>query len=305
MLNQLPNIDLEITGVCNLKCQGCWGTPRQMPMKHSFDEIFQLLREMKKFGLKSTTLCGGEPTLAKGLETFIPRVKKELGLEIYLQTNGFFLIPLLPKIAPYLHTISLSLEGSDPKTNSFRRGPFAFDKVFDCLAELDQKYPEINVKIGTCVFKQNLNDLPALGKTLLDQGFGKRFPTRGVWKLYQITRFGAGKNDPELDSMLISDKEFREMASQVKKTFENKINITSIATNETGGFCMIVRPDGEIVSNAHDGTGGEVSVFKDIFKDIDGGIQAILKFQDAGHVKNRLEKTYFFEWAEVQTVTAK
>lgn len=300
MLRLLPNIDLELTGACNLKCPGCWGTPRQMPMMHSFDDLYGLLQEMKKFGLKSVTLSGGEPTLLKGLDNFIARINSELGLEIYLQTNGFFLIPLMPKIAPYVHTISLSLEGSNPEINAFRRGPKAFDKVMDCLAYLDKYTPDIKVKIGTCVFKQNIEDLPKLGEVLLERGFGSRYPDRGVWKLYQITRFGAGKDDKLLDSMLLTDHEFRQMANTVESMFKGNINFTSIASNEMGGYCMIVRPDGKIVANGHSELGEEIEVFDNIFSDIQGGIQAIIDFQNPKHVQYRLEKTYFFEWGKKQ-----
>lgn len=301
MLDCIPNIDIEVTGLCNLRCPGCWGTPRMMPMTRSFDDLFAILDRLKKNGLKSVTLCGGEPTLAKGIDDFIVRVHSELNLDVYLQTNGFFLIPLLGKIGPHLHTVSLSLEGSTAQVNAFRRGPDAFAKAIGCLQYLDKNYPEINVKIGTCVFRQNIADMPSMGEMLLRNEFGFRYPDRGVWKLYQITRFGAGRDDALLDSMLVSDSEFNAMAERVKHKFARKISITTIATKEMGGYCIILRPDGKVVSNGHDPEGKETVVFSDFFADVEGGIKAIIKFQNRDHVKNRLEQTYRFRW-ENETV---
>lgn len=299
-MQDIPAIDLEISGICNLRCPGCWGTPRMMKQLHDWQDWFNLVKFLKEAaGLKSVTLCGGEPTLNRGVDDFTKRISVELNQEVYLETNGFFLIPLLPKMAPYLTNVSLSLEGSTPEVNAYRRGPVAFKKVLDCLDYLNEKYPTLPVKIGTCVFKPNAEDVPNIGDVLLQHGFEKRFPNLGVWKLYQATKFGAGKNDPEWPEMEVTKEEFESVSEKCKKRYEGKISFTSISSAQTGGYCIIVRPNGNVVSNAHSELGEEYLVYEDIFKNPRKGVEAIKNFQSEEHVKNRLVNTYFFDWQKV------
>jgi len=272
----IPAVDLEISGICNLRCPVCWGTPRGMIQKYSLKEWFNLLVILKRnAGLKSIVLCGGEPTLIPKIDKFVKHVKTKLNLKIYFETNCISLRPLLPKIAPYIDNLSIPLEGSNPEINAIRRGPLAFSKTIEVLDFMNEAYPNIHIKVGTCVFKQNAFDVPNIGWVLLRHGFNWRYPHKGVWKLYQITRFGAGKDDPEWSNMKITKDEFQEVVNKALALYKNKISITAIASHEMGGYCIIIRPNGEVVSNAHTQYGEEYSVFPNIFSDPKQGIKKL------------------------------
>ncbi|NQU43228.1 anaerobic ribonucleoside-triphosphate reductase activating protein [bacterium] len=76
---------------CNMTCSYCHN--RQIislrpegETCHDEEEIFEALARRRKF-LDGVVITGGEPTLQKGLEEFIRRVR-ELGLAVKLDTNG-------------------------------------------------------------------------------------------------------------------------------------------------------------------------------------------------------------------------
>ncbi|MFA6064913.1 MAG: radical SAM protein [archaeon] len=295
-LNLIPNVDLEITNVCNSNCPGCWGPPKEIACR-PLDEFKQMLLNLKTFGLQNIALSGGEPTLVPGIEDFIKYVNLELSLDIFLQTNGINLIKLLPKIAPHLHTISISLESSTPE-NDFRRHEKGFNTAIRCIKHVLKKYPKIKLKIGTCVFKQNIEDLENIGNLLLKLGFEKRFKQKSTWKLYQITRFGKGKNDPLLDSMILDNITFKKKMKQLKKIFAGKINLVSIASDEMGAYCIVIRPNGEVAVNSNSKKGEEQIIHKSILKDFNGAVKSILLAQNKKHIIERLEQTYFVKVEE-------
>jgi len=75
---------------CNLDCFYCHNRSiiREDGLRSLWDpeEVFSLLGSRKKF-LDAVVISGGEPTLQKGLEEFIGRIK-ELGFLVKLDTNG-------------------------------------------------------------------------------------------------------------------------------------------------------------------------------------------------------------------------
>jgi len=290
-LNIIPNVDLEITNLCNSNCPGCWGPPKGLQCRPP-DEFKQMLLNLKIFGLKNMALSGGEPTLVPGIDEFIKYVNLELSLDIFLQTNGANLIKLLPKIAPYLHTISISLESSTPEKD-FRRHAEGFKTAVKCIKHVIKKYPKIKLKIGTCVFQQNIDDLENIGNLLLQIGYAKRFKQKSVWKLYQITRFGKGKDDPLLNSMLLDNNKFKQKMKQLKNKFAGKINIISIASDEMGAYCIVIRPNGEVAVNDDSKNGEEQIVHPSILDDFPGAVRSILLAQNKKHILERLEQTYF------------
>ncbi|MDD4082018.1 MAG: radical SAM protein [Sphaerochaetaceae bacterium] len=291
MLNYIPNIDLEITSACNLNCPGCWGPPRTIKSR-PIEEYKQLLLNLKTFGLKNIALSGGEPTLVKGIDEFIKYANQELELDVFLQTNGKNLIELLPKIAPYLHTASISLESSTPEKD-FRRKKEGFEMAIKGIKHLINNYPNIHIKIGTCVFKQNIRDLENIGNLLIKMGFNSKNKNKYVWKLYQITKFGNGANDQLLPSMLLKNAEFKQKVKQVKEKFSGQIKIVSISSDEMGAYCIVVRPNGEVAVNDNSKNGEEIIVHNSILDDFPGAIKSILLAQNKKHIVERLEETYF------------
>lgn len=84
-------VTVFLTG-CNFRCPWCYSSELVLPEKIkkqpkiSEKEFFKYLKERKKL-LEGLVLCGGEPTIAKGLMALIKKIKK-MGYLIKLDTNG-------------------------------------------------------------------------------------------------------------------------------------------------------------------------------------------------------------------------
>lgn len=78
--------------VCNFRCPWCYSSELVLPVKIakqpriSEKEFFDFLRQRQGL-LEGVVLCGGEPTVNKGLPQFIQKIKN-LGFAVKLDTNG-------------------------------------------------------------------------------------------------------------------------------------------------------------------------------------------------------------------------
>jgi pyruvate formate lyase activating enzyme len=81
---------LVFTQGCNFRCPFCHNGSL-MPMDgHSFimeDDIYSFLQKRRNF-LDGVVVTGGEPTIQNGLMKFLRHIKKEIGLQVKLDTNG-------------------------------------------------------------------------------------------------------------------------------------------------------------------------------------------------------------------------
>jgi len=80
-----------LTG-CNFRCPFCYSSELVLPEKIknqpkiSERDLFNFLKERKEL-IEGIVLCGGEPTISKGLIPLIKKIKK-MGFSVKLDTNG-------------------------------------------------------------------------------------------------------------------------------------------------------------------------------------------------------------------------
>ncbi|KKP79759.1 MAG: hypothetical protein A2271_00445 [Candidatus Moranbacteria bacterium RIFOXYA12_FULL_35_19] len=271
---------LEVTSGCDLNCPGCWGPPTRIENR-DIDDFKQVIKKLKYFGLTGIVLTGGEPTLVQKIDEFIKYAKIELGLNIVLQTDGVNLIKLMPKIAPYLDIVAVSLEASNSEID-FRRNKRGFEIGISSIKYILEKFPQIQLRIGTCVFKQNFDDLENIGNLLLDLKYGKRIKeNESIWKLYQIQipRLGKGENDAILDSMLIETSDFNKKIDNLVEKFAGKIKVVREA-NDTVISEIIIRPNGEVIITSNEKNENEVLTQHNIFDNFNATIKEILIAQN-------------------------
>ncbi|MCK6439487.1 MAG: radical SAM protein, partial [Planctomycetes bacterium] len=88
---KLPvNVQLQITDLCNLRCEHCYNSTEHKHKELSFEEIDNLLGQLKKAGALYLCLTGGEPTLHPRFFD-IARAVRNHGLVLEVITNATLL----------------------------------------------------------------------------------------------------------------------------------------------------------------------------------------------------------------------
>lgn len=138
--------ELLLTTRCNMRCPHCCAnanheveTTTDLDTSVWLDVINQLI----DMGVQTFTLTGGEPTLHKGLLTFIKRIN-EVGLHCAITTNAFYVDDLfiqqllsheLDKSKMSFH---ISIDGLEEKHDMFRKTPGAFRNAINAMKILNE-----------------------------------------------------------------------------------------------------------------------------------------------------------------------
>lgn len=162
----LSHVDLEITGNCNMSCLHCC---QKSYLSQSTDlkpkEIISLIKEMKKLGVKTVGISGGEPFARPDLFSLLDCFEKNNISVAAILTNGLLLNNgnikkiLALKTTP---TCFVSLDGLDPAVFEMR-GYKINDrkKVLEIvLSNIDAAIKsKIPVMINTVIVRHNVKNL--------------------------------------------------------------------------------------------------------------------------------------------------
>lgn len=137
------HLDIESTGVCNLRCPFCattmknWGPDVSGYLQMGL--FRQIIDEGAREGLCSVKLSfRGEPTLHPHLPDLVAYAKQQGILDVYFNTNGTMLTESLVHrlIDAGLDRISISFEGTHPEEYERQRVGARFDKVVENIRRL-------------------------------------------------------------------------------------------------------------------------------------------------------------------------
>lgn len=240
----LPStIDFRITSKCNMQCPFCFGT--KVSHNINLSSLLAFLEKVRKKGVDSIVLTGGEPTLSSDFGTVLNSLY-DMGYTLALSTNGsFWNSPSIREdVLRYVSCISLPLESVDSAVhNSLRPGiPKHYEMVQKILQDLSTTKLNIRLKISTVVTKTNIGTL---------SGLLNKLPLEPeIWKLYQLSV--CNSNEKFYNTQHISDKQFRECLYQLQQT-----HATS-ATRIVGGYefdrdrkYLFLEPNGELKTIVH------------------------------------------------------
>ena len=111
------DLRIAVTDRCNFRCQYCmpedmtWMPREQILTFEEIERIAGLL--VKRYGVDSIRLTGGEPTLRAKLPDLVQRLSG-LGVDLAMTTNGVTLPSLAPKLkAAGLQRLNISLDSLD------------------------------------------------------------------------------------------------------------------------------------------------------------------------------------------------
>ena len=186
LLRNFKYLRISITDKCNYRCAYCmpkdiFGKDHQFLHKNellSYEEIIEVVKILKDYGLQKVRLTGGEPLLRKNLELLINGLKNEASInEIAITTNGSLLnidkINLLKNNGLDAITISLDSISQDsaniinPINNDLSKVLKSIDAALDVFG---------TVKVNMVVIKNiNNHEILKMVKNFLNKKVELRF----------------------------------------------------------------------------------------------------------------------------------
>lgn len=269
-------ICFEVSALCNMDCKFCFANWRDDTNQLSYDKIISIIDKLCTYGIKAINLTGGECLIRKDIID-IAKYCKSKGLMTIISTNGILLKEKLD-ILKYIDAINLPLDSYTSDIHNNVR-PCALsnhhDYVLELIEYINEFYPNIKIKINTCVSKQNINNVVNIGELLEGKVYS--------WKLGKFFSSGYGANYEE--DFAITEEEFNNVLINVNEKYKNS-NIVSQALDQGTGNIINVFIDCHGKVNIHGDKGIETY---DDFEELDRRIEE----ENVKHLKKEfLDKAY-------------
>lgn len=165
------NTAVYLTYDCNVNCIHC-GVNRQTHQKSlSGDEWIKVFEKLRKAGVYSLVLNGGEP-LAHPDANQILRYLAKSPFYVRLYTNGALIddekIDILTKASNFF--LSISMDGATAEVHDdFRRKKGTFDRVMRAVEGLRKGNPDLPCLFACVIHKNNMNNLEDVMKLAIEK----------------------------------------------------------------------------------------------------------------------------------------
>ncbi len=152
---EIDYLRVSVTDNCNLRCVYCMDEKDNKFLKKdeklTDDEIYRVVKESAKLGIKKVRITGGEPLVRPGVVDLIGKINSIDGIEeIYLTTNGILLADRLDELVKNgLKGVNISLDSlKEDRFNKLTR----LGHVDNVLAAIDKAISlGIKVKLNTVI----------------------------------------------------------------------------------------------------------------------------------------------------------
>jgi MoaA/NifB/PqqE/SkfB family radical SAM enzyme len=127
----VPQLLIELTNRCNLRCQHCYAERHANSGDLSLGILDKVLREGKPCGIERLSFTGGEPTLHRQFAEVVRRVCAAGYPFAFVSHGGTFphVYPLLLQSQPWFVGVTFSLDGARETTHDWQRGQGSFRRV--------------------------------------------------------------------------------------------------------------------------------------------------------------------------------
>ena len=159
---------------CNLTCKHCYSisADKDFPGELSTAEIFEVMDDLRTFGVPALILSGGEPLLRPDIDA-ISRRAKAMGFYVGLSSNGTLIdASNIERIADIGYDyVGISIDGVRDTHDRFRRKLGAYDASMAAV----RLCREHGIKVGLrfTMTQDNAQDLPAMLQLIEDERVDK------------------------------------------------------------------------------------------------------------------------------------
>ncbi|BAO45588.1 heme d1 biosynthesis radical SAM protein NirJ [Thiolapillus brandeum] len=159
---------------CNLTCKHCYSisADTDFPNELNTEQVFEVMDDLKQFGVPVLILSGGEPLLRPDIFDIAHRTK-DMGFYTALSTNGTLIDDSnIDRIAEVgFDYLGISIDGIRETHDRFRRKEGAFDASMAAL----RRCQALGVKVGLrfTMTQDNAEELPRLLQLMDDERIDK------------------------------------------------------------------------------------------------------------------------------------
>lgn len=203
---QFDYICISVTSKCNLSCKYCYRFDSNTDFI-SKQDFTLVLKFLKKMGVKTINITGGEPYLHPDLDSLI-NIAWEYKFYIILSTNGVK-VDLDSKTLQKVNLLVISLDGSNEMVHAQTRGEGSFFKICQLIESYKAKDYPFKLKVNTVATKYNYDNLDVLAQYLSNKNI--------YWRIFYCKQKG---NYNLIDAKkCISKPEFREKVCKLQEQF--------------------------------------------------------------------------------------
>lgn len=256
VLEMLDVVDWRITSQCNCSCEFCYASENRKALSN--EDIMKIAEKICAIGVRYVCVSGGEPLLCPALPEVI-KYFYEHGVKVFLSTNGSLYLERVDKIEPYIHKLSLPLDGYDAKSNTCGGRPeWAFDKVKEILDFYASSQSDLFIKVSTVLVKGNCNKAHLDKMRALLQKYNI-----SQWKIYELVPEGRGA-----DNYCELSVDYEKVVNDfIENTSENKFKITFVPESIRNSAYFIILSDGDVMVPAKAQNGYDEHVLGNILVD--------------------------------------
>jgi radical SAM protein with 4Fe4S-binding SPASM domain len=188
-LNMPPNIMIEPTNVCNLKCPGCPTGRNQLPFKKGrmlLSDFRKLVDQLGPYAIYAQLWGFGEPFLHPDILEMVAYCKR-FDLEVRISTNGQFLEnanTAAGLVKSGLDSLKISLDGASQETLQKYRINAGFDKMVEGIRLINEakkkyqsEYPKLILQF--IIMKHNQHEIPLMQE--LAAKLKMKYKPKSVW----------------------------------------------------------------------------------------------------------------------------
>jgi heme d1 biosynthesis protein len=169
-----PVVIWNLVRRCNLCCEHCYSisADRDFPGELSTQEVYDVMDDLRGFGVPVLILSGGEPLLRPDLFDIAQRAKS-MGFYVGLSSNGTLIgADNIERIAQtQFDYVGISLDGLRETHDKFRRLDGAFERSLAAVRLLRARHVKVGLRFTMTAL--NADDLPALLRLMRDEHVDK------------------------------------------------------------------------------------------------------------------------------------
>lgn len=218
---EFGQIQIEITGRCNMKCQHCRAS-KEVSSDMPIDQIVKVIRFARQFSpnYKEIVVSGGEPLMHRNFFEVLSAVRQNGGEFVTLTTNGSFItnqhLEFIRRLAFKRFILSVSLDSLDPLVHDeFRGFSGAFQGALNAVKMIVKAgIPELMASVRTTLRPSQIGEMEKIVDFVHSLGCQRS-------SLSPIHPAGRSIERPDLWMSRDQKREFVENIYHLKGKYEN------------------------------------------------------------------------------------